>query len=261
MFHYVKEQSNYFHFNLTKFEEFVRANKDRIVGIRDYIKGDNVDKIVLTFDDGTLDHYTNVFPVLKKYGVTGVFSVSDNVITRDILIVQKIHKLMEIVGIDKMFDDLIEIYVDKTQEELLSIYETKERVIKKLLQKDLELELRIDILDKIISKNNLELNCDELYLNMDMIREMQSYGNEFIYHTMNHCWLSTLSFEEQMKEIENAQDFIKNHGFINALTLPFGDYNDDTMAIVNKLDIDFVIGVSYTNNKKCLVRVDCSTLN
>ena len=53
----------------------------------------------------------------------------------------------------------------------------------------------------------------------------------------------------------------ENHGFINALTLPFGDYNEDTMAIANKLDIDFVIGVSYTNNKKCLVRVDCSTLN
>lgn len=260
MFHYVKEQSNYFHFNLTKFEDFVRENKDRIVSIKDYINGNSEDKIVLTFDDGTLDHYTNVFPILKKYGVTGVFSVSDNVITRDILIVQKIHKLMEMVGIDKVYEHLIEIYTEKTDAELLEIYGTKERVIKKLLQKDLDLALRLDILDKIIEKNKLYINFDELYLNLDMIREMQECGNEFVYHTKNHCWLSTLSKEEQMEEIKNVRDFIENYGFINALTLPFGDYNEDTIDISKKLDIDFIIGVSYTNNKKCLVRVDCSTL-
>ena len=66
--------------------------------------------------------------------------------------------------------------------------------------------------------------------------------------------------EEQMEEIKNAGYFIDNYGFINALTLPFGDYNEDTLDILKKLDIDFLIGVSYTNNDKCLVRVDCSTL-
>ena len=260
MFHYVKEQSNYFHFNLTKFEEFVKENKDKIISIREYVIASNEDKIVLTFDDGTLDHYTNVFPILKKYGVTGVFSVSDNVITRDILIVQKIHKLMEIVGIDKVYDDLIKIYTEKTSDELLSIYETKERVIKKLLQKDLNLDLRLEILDKIIVKNKLDIKFEDLYLNMDMVREMQEYGNEFVYHTKNHCWLGTLNKEEQMEEIRNVREFIDKYGFINALTLPFGDYNQDTIDISKKLDIDFIIGVSYTNNKKCLVRVDCSTL-
>lgn len=260
MFHYVKEKSNYFHFNLTRFEEFVKSNKDKIVTISDYIKGDSKDKIVLTFDDGTLDHYTNVFPVLKKYGVTGVFSVSDNVITREVLIVQKIHKLMEIVGIDKMFDDLVNIYIEKSAEELLNTYKTKERVIKKLLQKDLDLEIRLEILDKIIAKNSLELNCDDLYLNLDMIKEMQSCGNEFVYHTSNHCWLSTLDRAEQLREIEGVKKFINDYGFLNALTLPFGDYNEVTMDIAKKLDIDFIIGVSYTNNKKCLVRVDCSTI-
>ena len=261
MFHYVKEKSNYFHFNLTKFDNFVRENKDRIVSIRDYVAGDNEDKIVLTFDDGTIDHYTNVFPVLKKYGVTGVFSVSDNIITRDILIVQKIHKLMEIVGIEKVYDDLINIYTEQSSETLLDKYETKERVIKKLLQKDLDLAVRLDILDKIVKKNNLELDFDKLYMNLDMVREMQGDGNEFVYHTRNHCWLSTLSYEEQEREISAVKDFVSKYGFINSLTLPFGDYNDDTISIAENLDIDFIIGVSYTNNKKCLVRVDCSTIS
>lgn len=31
--------------------------------------------VVLTFDDGYIDHYTNVFPVLKQYGFTGTFFI------------------------------------------------------------------------------------------------------------------------------------------------------------------------------------------
>jgi len=261
MFHYVKEKSNYFHFNLSKFEKFVSDNKDNIVTISDYVNGNNDGKIVLTFDDGTLDHYENVFPVLKKYGVTGVFSVSDNIFHNEVLDIQKIHKLMEIVGIEKFYDDLMELYTDRSSEELLEQYGTKERVIKKLLQKDLDLTLRKNILNSIVEKNKLNLKCEELYLNMDMIREMQSYGNEFAYHTINHCWLGSLSKEEQEKEISNVKTFVEKYGFINALTLPFGDFNDDTMEISEKLHIDFVIGVSYTNNSKCLVRVDCSSLS
>lgn len=33
------------------------------------------DPVVLTFDDGYLDHYTNVLPVLKRYDFTGTFFV------------------------------------------------------------------------------------------------------------------------------------------------------------------------------------------
>lgn len=31
--------------------------------------------IVLTFDDGHIDHYTNVFPMLREYGFTGTFFI------------------------------------------------------------------------------------------------------------------------------------------------------------------------------------------
>lgn len=34
--------------------------------------------VVLTFDDGDRDHYTNAFPIMKKYGFTGTFYVITN---------------------------------------------------------------------------------------------------------------------------------------------------------------------------------------
>ena len=32
--------------------------------------------LLLTFDDGYLDHYTNVFPILKERGIHGFFSLT-----------------------------------------------------------------------------------------------------------------------------------------------------------------------------------------
>lgn len=257
MFHYVKEKSNYFHFNLNKFEDFVRKNKNKIVSLQEYIKGNNKDKIVLTFDDGTIDHYTNVFSVFKKYGVTGVFSVCDNVYEKYILDIQKIHKLMELVGTDKFFEQFISIYKKQSAEELLSEYGNKERVLKNLLQKVLDKTERKDILDNILKLNNINLDFNDLYLNQDNIKEMMEYGNEFIYHTKNHYWLGSLSKEQQKEELQNAKNYIDNYGFLNMVTFPFGDYNKDTMEILNKMEIDFVLGVKYTDNSKCLTRIDC----
>jgi peptidoglycan/xylan/chitin deacetylase (PgdA/CDA1 family) len=38
--------------------------------------------VVLTFDDGYLDAYTNAFPLLRKYGFTGTFFITCNLIGR-----------------------------------------------------------------------------------------------------------------------------------------------------------------------------------
>lgn len=261
MFHYVKSDFNYYHFDLKKFEEYVQANRDRIVSLDNYLKSENkADKIVLTFDDGTIDHYENVFPILKKYGVTGVFSVCDNVYNGTVLDIQKIHYLMSNIGIDKLFDDVCSV-LHQSEDELISNYFTKENTIKKLLQRDLDKLLAGKILDKIVKKNNLKLDCSTIYMSPENIKTMQSFGNEFVYHTANHCWLGSLDRIEQMREIQNVVKYVYTYGFKPYLTLPFGDYNDYTIEILRDLGIDIVIGVNYTNSNNVLTRVDCSCIN
>lgn len=260
MFHYVKPCSNYYHFNLNKFEEFVKSNKNKIISLKDYIKSNNKEnEIVLTFDDGTLDHYENVFPILKKYGVTGVFSVCDNIISKEILNIQKIHYLMGEVGIEKLFYQTCSI-LNEDEEFLISKYNSKENAVKKLLQKDLEMKKRKEILDELLKINNMNLKFEDLYINKNQMQEMIRDGNEFIYHTKNHCWLGSLNYNEQENELKNAKDFIKDYKFENMLTFPFGDYDENTLKIAQKLGIDLMIGVNYTNTTKCLTRVDCSAL-
>lgn len=38
--------------------------------------------VLLTFDDGYVDHYDNVLPLLRKYGMTGTFAVTANLVGR-----------------------------------------------------------------------------------------------------------------------------------------------------------------------------------
>ncbi len=260
MFHYVKENMNYYHFDANKFEEFVKTNKDNIVAFSEYVKTKDDSKIVLSFDDGTIDHYSVVFPILKKYNVAGVFSVCDNVFDKKILDIQKIHTLMELVGIDKLFEDFISLYKEKSSRDLIKQYGNKERVVKQLLQRDLPAKLRKKIINKLLKINDIKLKFDDVYLNKNMIREMQDFNNEFAYHTINHNWLGYLSYKKQFKEIKNTKYYAKKYGFLNAITLPFGNGNDETFDIVDKLGIDFVIGIEYSNNNKCFSRVDCNLI-
>jgi peptidoglycan/xylan/chitin deacetylase (PgdA/CDA1 family) len=39
--------------------------------------------VIITFDDGNLDNYTNAFPIMKKYGFVGVIYVVGNYINAD----------------------------------------------------------------------------------------------------------------------------------------------------------------------------------
>ena len=50
---------------------------------------------LLTFDDGYLDHYLNVFPLLEKYNLKGCFYVPTNVVKNNVLLdVNKIHLIL-----------------------------------------------------------------------------------------------------------------------------------------------------------------------
>jgi hypothetical protein len=51
--------------------------------------------ILLTFDDGYIEHYTKVFPLLNEYGIQGCFFPSAGVIVEDrVLNVNKIHFIL-----------------------------------------------------------------------------------------------------------------------------------------------------------------------
>lgn len=261
MFHYVKTNGNYYHYDLNLFEKFVSQNSENIVSLNDYISCKDDNKYVLSFDDGTIDHFTNVFPILKKYNVTGVFSVCDNIFHKNILNIQKIHLLIERIGINDLYNELTDILPRKICQQYKNIYIDKECFIKKMLQKILPKNISCKILNRIANQYKINFKKQNLYLNKHQLREMQSLGNEFLYHTKNHLWLNEISYKKQLKEIKNIRYYIKKYKFLNVLSLPFGGYNNDTIQICEKLHIDKVLAISHNNIKRktILTRVDCNS--
>ena len=260
MFHYVTDDWGYYHFDINRFKQFVHNNRDKIVTLDEYLKSEDQSNLyVLTFDDGTIDHYKNVYPVLKQYGIKGVFSICDNIADGSILIIQKIHYILAKMGVDEVFNRLCEIGHYQPQI-LLNTYKTKENAIKKLLQKELSRQESNRILDKLCEKYNITLNFEDIYMNMNMVEEMASDGQIFAYHTKNHRWLGDLKESEQLVEMSGIGKFVEKYHIRNILTLPYGDCNATTIEICKKLHIDRVITIMYNDGGYYVSREDCNTI-
>lgn len=165
MFHYVTSDFNYYHFDKNRFEDVIKklSNSKKIISLnqlKDMTTNNenlNDDYIMLTFDDGTIDHYKYVYPILKKYNVSGLFFVCSNIFENRVLDIHFIHKLLSIVSAEQIYDD-IQIYLSELgidikyninkQEE----YNSKESYVKKLLQSVLPKDNRIAIIDKLNKK-------------------------------------------------------------------------------------------------------------
>ena len=82
-----KKQLDFFDkkFGFMTIEEFIYNFKNK----------NNSDKVLLTFDDGLLDHYQNVFPILNERNIKGLFFIPSSILKKNkILNVHRIHYLL-----------------------------------------------------------------------------------------------------------------------------------------------------------------------
>lgn len=243
---------------------------------------------LLTFDDGYLDHYLNVFPILTKYKLSGVFFPPVKTVSkRKLLDVNKIHFILASnYSSDEIIDDIfINLNELRKDYSLLSneFYfkklavpsrhdDEKVMFIKNILQFELESTLRERVVNNLFLKF---LKIDEqefankLYMSVENIKEMHSSGMSFGSHGSDHIWLGKSSFEEQFTDIKTSLDFLLDLGISkDRLTMcyPYGSYNADTIKILNQFDFKLgfttEVRVSNINNSDLLTlpRLDTNDL-
>ena len=164
-FNNFKKQINFFikNFNVLTNDDFIEIIKTKKIPKRK--------SILLTFDDGYIDHWKFVYPYLKEKKITGNFYPPIQVIKNNkVLDVNKIHFILEKEQNRQKILDLIfkftKKYMNKNKEDLdihriqtNSRYDDKETIlIKKLLQTYLPLKTREKIVNKIFT---LILNNNE----------------------------------------------------------------------------------------------------
>jgi peptidoglycan/xylan/chitin deacetylase (PgdA/CDA1 family) len=213
---------------------------------------------LLTFDDGYIDHYTNVFPILEKKKLQGSFFMPVKTVTENVVLdVNKIHFILASVQdksliVQQIFRQLDEYRAEYNLQSndfyfrklaIADRYDTPEVIfIKRILQVELPEKLRNVITDKLFRKfvsADEKAFSRELYMSMDQIECIHRNGMHVGGHGNDHYWLGALSKELQQVDLQASEKFVRKiRGKDNSWTMcyPYGSYNDDTISLLKDLD-------------------------
>lgn len=243
--------------------------------------------ILLTFDDGYADHFTNVFPILYNKGIQGSFFAPVKAVTQHkVLDVNKIHFILASVkDIDVLLRNIRGLLEKYSKEYGLSSYDeyysklaeadrfdTDEVIfIKRLLQVELSTEVRAKITTELFEEAigvSEGAFSRELYMSLDQIRTMVKCGMHIGSHGFDHLWLGSLSRQDQEVEIQRSIEFIRSMGGnldYWSICYPYGDCSHDTLELLKeyKCTVGFTTEVKVadiSNGLYTLPRLDTNDL-
>ena len=243
--------------------------------------------VLLTFDDGYIDHYTTVFPILENYGgVQGCFFPSSAVLEGNVLLdVNKIHFILASANTGDIYSALIsELNFYRGSEfdipdvDVLVHYYAKSNrfdssevvFIKLMLQTILPERLRAIIVDKLYSNLvgvNESVLAKELYCDKNQLATMKKHGMFIGLHGHNHGWLGEMAKEDYEKDINHSICYMDSIGLIDKkawiMSYPYGSHNNEVVNYIraNGCVAGFttevaVVDFKYKHNRFLLPRLD-----
>lgn len=284
MYHYVKdvEKTDFPRIKALKVEQFKKQidyfeKYYKFVSIQelmDAVSGGNSlpkNSILLTFDDGYRDMYTNVFPLLRDRKIEGSFFVPGKAIAENsVLIVNKIqHVLARLRSLSGIKNELKK-YILKFKTEFCldpyNMYYEQYAVADNLdgadvvfIKKMLSFVLPVDCRNLIVNELFKKYVCDDeigfaksLYLNRDQIKEMRDGGMYIGCHGYEHYWLGEISREEQIVDIDKSLNFLSDAGCSVeewAIAYPYESYNNELIEVIKSkgCKVGFVEGERIAN--------------
>lgn len=211
------------------------------------------DRIVITFDDGYYDFYTNATPILKEYNVPATLFISTENIdkpfenwTDNILRIIFSEHCGSISIVDEKINNEWNV---STPKEKKAFYQDIRKHFLQMDKKDRDRYTRVlEDWANVKHEGRIDrriLRSDEIY---NLSREkLITLGS----HTCSHPSLRCLEEEEQIKEIveskEVLEEIIKKE--IEIFSYPFGSrdhYSDKTVEIVKDAGYKMAFSVSNT---------------
>ncbi len=229
---------------------------------------------MVTFDDGYIDNYSEAFPVLKKYNVSGIFYIAANFIgSNKIPFWDEIaYLLRNSCGKEYQLPCSNNKYLlkadglDKTIRQI--IFEAKR--LKSIPIIDIVKHMREQFPE---AYNALKQEKKRLFMEWHHLAELVEDGMEIGSHTLNHRMLSQLNDEEQQEEIIKSKEIIEEKLSTKVLSIayPIGRYhcfNDYTRLLSQQAGYQFAFNNEpgknkYVNDRYNINRicVDSSDLN
>jgi hypothetical protein len=207
---------------------------------------------LLTFDDGFIDHYEVVLPILSRRGLSGVFFLVQDAsaLVPKVVSVHKTHFLLARLGPDQFAREVIEACAPalatsgQAREKVFGAdrwEHADERALKDLLNDELP-RAEADRVVTTLFERHLGAEAEfarELYVQDGMIREMAEAGMILGCHTRSHPMLSRLDAAEQDAELRGGVAWIR--GLTGQARVPFcypwggpGTYTQQTRDILER---------------------------
>ncbi len=241
--------------------------------------------LLLTFDDGYIDHYTSALPILEAAKIKACFFIPGKTFaTHQLLDVNKIHYILASAHMKQLLPDVLE-RIDHyrgtefdypSSAELFSKYaqksrfDTKETIfIKMALQTLLPEAVRTliasDLFQKYVGITEKTI-AHELYMSADQIRMLKRCGHFIGIHGYDHYWLENLSVQQMHADIAKALDAMNE--FINlsqwVMCYPYGSYNTTVIDYIKGkgacLGLTTNVGIAdlEKDDRLALPRLDCN---
>ena len=222
----------------------------------------------LTFDDGYIDHYKFVRPILKKYNIYGSFFPPVITISQPVVLdVHKIHFILAQVNdsalLLKEIENLYAEFKRDIDAEFVDIassinsihrYSSPDTIkVKRLLQTVMESNIRIKICDslftKYVTQDTAAFSAD-LYMDDTMLQELSDDGHEIGSHGVNHYRFDLLNKDDQEFEIKSSKTYLKNIGVLPkdwTMCYPYGAYNQTTIDMLKKYSCNIALTAASGN--------------
>jgi len=205
---------------------------------------------LLTFDDGVLDHYINVFRVLRDRNLSGLFFVLDRFEDDGLVLAHKIHFLLAKLGLPGLRDFIWE-KLDSAQRDRYMQAENRYQLkypstslddhinlLKAVLQRDLSADVNPLLSDLFETHVGPEHEtARSYYLNLEQIREMRASGMHFGGHSHNHPWFDWIDISTRNDEIKASASWLQQFEPRPwAFAYPYGGWSEDSPNLLKKHD-------------------------
>jgi peptidoglycan/xylan/chitin deacetylase (PgdA/CDA1 family) len=244
--------------------DWLQARFDIIDGAtfeRAVLSGTGFDRptALLTFDDGFVDHYEHVFPILRDRGLGGIFFVAGGTLHRDpvLLNVHKTHFLLSHLGANRFTEEVAAALEDEgvpaglaearhgrakagaDREGIYRYDEAPDVRIKRILNYEAPYPVADRVLSTMFTRHIGDSGAfaRQLYLSAAQIGEMAKGGMTFGFHTQTHPVLSRLDAVAQRAELCNGPRLVSELTGQHTVSFcyPYGfshTYNADTLSVL-----------------------------
>lgn len=244
--------------------------------------------LLLTFDDGYIDHFTEVLPVLKREDLSACFfPPAKCILENKVLDVNKIHFILAAAQDKRQLAETISARIRENghREDVSAPEEYWEKwakpsrwdpaevvFCKRMLQRELPLDLRQAITDELfrtlVTRDEQEF-ARELYMSVEQLKELRQNGMELGSHGYAHFWLNRLDGEQQAAEIDRSLEFLSLAGADTdrwIMCYPYGAHDESLLSILKTrrcvVGLTTEVGLASLDNgnELTLPRIDTNDL-